>query len=384
MPYHDDTPRRSQVAQEAQLAHYGLPTGGAPQPKMSRPGEYKGSQSQRKPVQTGTLRNQDGPYPAMTSTPSRKPVGGYRTVSSTSTHPQSPAPAKSSGHAGYNKPLPPTPGAPATPTADSRPGSSSGWSFSRRKRTDSNASNATGASKTQRSRTGSFGSIGEAVKKTGKWLARKNDILHMDPKERDAMFASGKKYEIEQKRKAGTLPRPVYQKQYQTSQSYGLERVGSTLADADYQARQEHDASRKRRAETYKKMHERDCAAAALRGDPRPATPSCARLSPPQRRDSLTPSIDEAAKLRFGGIDPEANRPLPTKSDKYAKFLGETVFDHFKRKGSNASSMWVSDTCPTDTGAMDHCGCGRAPRKFLQKGMCEDCYDHLQSQFFSK
>jgi hypothetical protein len=375
MPYYADSSRYSQVAHEAQLAHYGLPTGGAPQPQMSRPGEYKGSVSQRKPVQTSTARNQEGPYPSMSSTPARKPVGGYRTVSSTSTRQQSPAPAKSNAYTGYNKPLPPT------PSADSRPGSSSGWSFSRRKRTDSNASNATGASVGSRSRAGSFSSFTDAVKKTGKWVAQKAEIVAMPAKEREALFQSAKRKveeETEQKRQRGEISRPTYQKQYLTQQIWGVETVGGTFADADYEARREHEASRQRRAAAYKRKHERDCREAAAYGLPRPLTPEMVNLTPPQLKDTISPIENDFAQATFGGSDPEAKRPKPSTIDQYAKLLSQALDPLKKRQDSDVS---FSDMAPT--GTMDYCSkCGHPPRKFLgHNGLCEDC---IQGKYFGK
>ena len=376
MPYHAENSRFSEIMYDAQLAHYGLPTGGVPRPQMSRPGEYKGTLSHRKPVQTGPARNQESAYPSMSPTPSRKPVGGYRTASPTSTRPQSPAPAKSSPYTGYDKPLPPT------PSTETRPGSSSGWSFSRRKRTDSNASNATGASTGGRNRTGSFGSFSEAVKKTGKWVAQKAEIVAMAPKEREALVQAAKRqsdHETELKRQRGEISRPTYQKQYLTQQVWGIEAVGDTVANADYEARKEHEASRKRRAAAYKRAHAREVAVAASEGRSRPNTPPQAKLSPPQCADALSPLENEAAQAFFGGSDPEAKRPLPSKGTYNYSFMLSRALDPFKRKDSD-TSLWLTDSAPP--GTMDYCQkCGQPPKVCLQHQMCESC---IKSTYFSK
>lgn len=384
MSNYADHSRYSQVAQEAQLAHYGLPTGGVPRPHGTKAGEYKGTIPSRKPVKTGTARNQDGPYPSMAPTPARKPVGGYRTVSSSGARPQSPVYARSDDYAGQNKPLPPVPGAPsryspaqplprnlstsrapqpsrpsqsAQPSqqaqpSQSRPGSSSGWSFRGRKRTDSNASNAsnaTGASTTDkkrsRSRGGSFSSV-------GKWLSKQVEIVAMTPKEREALFATSQRQhaqDLELQRKRGEKERPLHQKQELTRRSSGLETPSATVGAAGYEALQQQKADRQRRAAAYQKQHARECEEAARAGRRRPSTPQMAKLSPPQRKDSFTPSEGDAAHARFGGVDPDANRPRPSASTKWAKFLSEAV-DPFKRKDSDAS-LWLSDAAPP--GSMD-------------------------------
>lgn len=425
MSNYADSSRYSQVAQEAQLAHYGLPTGGAPRPHATKAGEYKGTIPGRKPV---TARNQEGPYPSMT--PTRKPVGGYSTVSSSSVRPQSPPPAKSGGYAGKNKPLPPPPRAPSasqpTPSAPSaprpacpvapkatasttsvpvrplplracastsplpaqqRPGSSSGWSFRGRKRTDSNASNASNAPGTSsanktRSRGGSFSSIAETAKKTGKWFSKQAEIVAMNPKERDALWAASQRQheqDLERKRRRGEMDRPLHQKQDFVRRSSGLDGVSSTLGVAGYQAHKEHEAGRQRIAAGYKRQHVKDCEAAARAGKRRPSTPAGAKLSPPQRKDSFTPSMSDAANARFGdGVDPDANRPRPGKIEAYSSYLSK-VLDPFKRKDSDAS-MWLSDSAPP--GSMDCCNkCGKAPQKALQDNMCEDC---VLVHFFGK
>ena len=424
MSNYADSSRYSQVAQEAQLAHYGLPTGGAPRSHATKAGEYKGTIPGRKPV---TARNQEGPYPSMT--PTRKPVGGYRTVSSSSVRPQSPPPAKSGDYAGKNKPLPPPPRAPSasqpTPSAPSaprparpvaskatasttsvparplplrasastsplpaqqRPGSSSGWSFRGRKRTDSNASNASNTSATStanktRSRGGSFSSIAETAKKTGKWFSKQAEIVAMNPKERQALFAASQRQhdqDLERQRQRGEKDRPLHQKQDFVRRSSGLDGVSSTVGVAGYEAHKEHEAGRQRIAAAYKKQHVKDCDAAARAGKRRPSTPAGAKLSPPQRKDSFTPSMDDAAKAQFGGVDPDANRPRPTAAARYAALLSEAL-DPFKRKDSDAS-MWLSDSAPP--GSMDCCNkCGKAPKKALQGNLCEDC---VLGHFFGK
>lgn len=411
MSNYADSSRYSQVAQEAQLAHYGLPTGGVPRVQTSRPSEYKGTIPQRKPVQTGTARNQEGPYPSMTPTPTRKPVGGRRTMSSSSTRPQSPPFAKSGDHAGKYKPLPPVPRAPSafssTPSAPpmplptrplapkaststtsvsdqpQRPSSSSGWSFRGRKRTGSNASNASNATGTstpnkQRTRNGSFSSITETAKKTGKWFSGRVEIIAMGPKQREALFATPKPQDLEAKRQRGEMDRPVHQKQEITRRTSGLDNPGQTVGVAGYDAYKEHEASRRRRVAGYQKQHARDCEEAARYGRRRPSTPQAAKLSPPQRRDSFTPSMNEAAETRFAGVDIEANRPRPGKVDIYTAYLSKAV-DPFKRKDSDAS-MWLSDTAPP--GSMDYCSkCGKAPQKSLQDKLCEDCY---RGRYFGK
>ncbi|KAM0701202.1 hypothetical protein Q7P35_011563 [Cladosporium inversicolor] len=417
MSNYTDISHYSQVAQEAQLAHYGLPTGGAPRPHATKAGEYKGTIPGRKPV---AARNQEGPYPSMT--PTRKPVGGYRTVSSSSVRPQSPPPAKSGGYAGKNKPLPPTPRAPSTSQpalsappaprparpvapkasasttavparplplgasaattplpAQQRPGSSSGWSFRGRKRTDSNASNASNASGAStanktRSRGGSFSSIAETAKKTGKWFSTKVEIVAMNPKERQNLFALSQRQheqDLESKRRRGEMDHPIHQKQDFVRRSSGLDAVSSTVGVAGWEAHKEHKAGRQRRAAQYQKQHIKDCEYAQRAGKRRPSTPAGAKLSPPQRKDSFTPSMEDNAKARFGGVDPDANRPLPSAADKYAKILSEAL-DFVKPRQDSDASMWLSDSAPP--ASMDCCDkCGKAPKKALQGNRCEDC-----------
>jgi hypothetical protein len=407
MSNYADHSRYSQVAQEAQLAHYRLPTGGVPRPHGTRAGEYKGTIPSRKPVKTGTARNQDGPYPSMAPTPARKPVGGYRTVSSSSgVRPQSEVYARSDDYAGQNKPLPPVPGAPSkyspaqpltrnqslsrthqpsrppqsAQPSQSRPGSSSGWSFRGRKRTDSNASNASGTSTANKSRSrgGSFSSITEAAKSTGKWFSRNAEIVAMNPKERKALFATSQRQheqDLELKRQRGEKSRPLHQQQDFTRRSTGLDNVGPTVGAAGYQAHKEHEAERQRRALLYREQHARDCQEADRLGRRRPATPAGANASPPQRRDSFTPSMDDAAKANFGDTDSAANRPRP--SHRWVKLLSEAV-DPFKRKDSDASLF--SDNAPP--GSMDCCSkCGKAPEKALQHDLCENCY---RARYFGK
>jgi hypothetical protein len=409
MSNYADHSRYSQVAQEAQLAHYRLPTGGVPRPHGTRAGEYKGTIPSRKPVKTGTARNQDGPYPSMAPTPARKPVGGYRTVSSSSgVRPQSEVYARSDDYAGQNKPLPPVPGAPSkyspaqpltrnqslsrthqpsrppqsAQPSQSRPGSSSGWSFRGRKRNDSNASNASNASgasttdkKRSRSRGGSFSSV-------GKWLSKQVEIVAMTPKEREALFATSQRQhaqELELQRKRGEKERPLHQKQELTRRSSGLENPSATVGVAGYEALQQQKADRQRRAAAYQKQHARDCEEAARAGRRRPSTPQMAKLSPPQRKDSFTPSMDEDAHARFGGgVDRKANRPRPTAGTKYSLLLSQAM-DPFKRKDSDAS-LWLSDAAPP--GSMDYCTkCSKAPEKALQNDLCENCH---RARYFGK
>lgn len=355
---------------------------------------------QRRPVYTGIRPNQDGPYPSMSPIPTRKPVGSHHgSTSSAHSQPRSPAPAKRGGGPDLDKPLPPNPPGwvrgpdrrmhPSPPTstqttpqpANSRPGSSTGWSFRGRKRTDSHGSNATRASMGQRSRNGSFGSIGsigDAAKNAGKWVQRKVEIVTMPEKEREALFAGQKQQqqrENELRRQRGKLPRPTHQKQYLAELSSGGKRVSTVFADATYQANQEHEVYRKKKASGYKELHNQAVAEAAWTGKPRPNTPPTARLSPPQRRDSLTPSMNQTAEERYNGGDSET-RLYPTTTDHFLNRIGKVV-DTFKRKDSDGS-VWFSDAVPT--GTMHHCAkCGKAPRNYLQKSLCEDC---IRARYF--
>jgi len=201
----------------------------------------------------------------------------------------------------------------------------------------------------------------------------------MNPKERKALFATSQRQheqDLELQRQRGEKSRPLHQQQDFTRRSTGFENVGPTVGAAGYQAHKEHEAERQRRVLLYREQHARDCQEADRLGRRRPVTPAGANLSPPQRRDSFTPSMDEAAKANFGDTDSAANRPRP--SHKWAKMLSEAV-DPFKRKESDAS-MWLSDTAPP--GFMDCCSkCGKAPEKALQHDLCENCY---LARFFGK
>lgn len=359
---------------------------------------------QRRPVYNDTpRRNQDSAYPSMSSIPTRKPVGSHHgSTSPAHSQSRSPAPAKRGGGPDLDKPLPSNPPGwvrgpdrrmhPSPPTstqttplqADPRPGSSTGWSFRSRKRTDSHSSNATRASMGQRSRNGSFGSIGsigEAAKNAGKWVQRRIEIVTMPEKEREALFAGQRQQqerENELRRQRGELPRPMHQKQYLAELSSGGKRVSTVLADATYQANQDHEVYRKKKAGSYQEMHKQAVQEAAWTGKPRPNTPPTARLSPPQRRDSLTPSMNQAAEERYNGGDPET-RLYPTTTDYFMNRIGQVADTFFKRKDSDGS-VWFSDAVPTDS--MHHCAkCGRAPRKYLQKSMCEDC---IRARYFGK
>ena len=197
----------------------------------------------------------------------------------------------------------------------------------------------------------------------------------MNPKEREALFAANQKqheHELELKRRRGEISRPLYQKQELIRRTSGLEDVSAGLAESTHQAHKEHQADRQRRAALYKKQHDRDCQQAAYYGKRRPSTPEAAKLSPASRRTSFTPSMNEAAMARFGGVDPEANRPRPKPVDRYAKMLSEAL-DPFKMRKDSDASLWLSDAAPP--GTMDHCGkCEQAPKKMLQDGLCEDCF----------
>ena len=200
----------------------------------------------------------------------------------------------------------------------------------------------------------------------------------MGPKERDALFATPKQEDLEAKRRRGELDRPLHQKQELTRRTSDLESPSQTVGAAHYDAWKEHEAGRRRIAAAYKQQHARACEEAARRGERKPSTPQAAKLSPPQRRDSFTPSLNQEAETRFAGIDIEANRPRPKKADMYTAYVSK-VLDPFKRKDSDAS-MWLSDTAPP--GSMDHCSkCGKAPQKSLQDKLCEDCY---RGRYFSK
>jgi hypothetical protein len=364
-----DNYRYSQVVNQRQLEHYGLPTGGVP--KSDKPS--RGQVPQRKAVKAST---QQGPYPSMSQTPAHKPVGS-RTASAAGSRAQSPAPLNRGGKSDLMKPLPqlPTPSTPRAP--EPRPGSSSGWSFRGRKRTDSMASSGSSVAGQPRSRRGS---ISESVKEAGKWAKSKAGIIGMDPTTRELWLLGAIKNqerEVEQARRQDPSSRPVSQQKVFAQKLDNSINWSDTMSQGLFDAQIQERASREFRAKGYKQLHDKACKEASATGKPRPLTPEEAKLSPP--RNSLNPQERIQARDSFGdGWDPEANPTLAlSKSERFAMNLSRKL-DAVKRidrgrKDSNSSAMDFADSAPAD--AMFICSiCDMPQDSYLKEGKCDACH----------
>jgi hypothetical protein len=364
-----DNYRYAQLAHESQLQHYGLPTGGVPRADKSSRGQVP----QRKAVKAS---NQQGPYPSIPQTPTRKPVGS-RTASAAGSRAQSPAPLNRGGKTDLMKPLPSLP-TPSTPrVSESRPGSSSGWSFRGRKRTDSMVSSGSSAVGQPRSRRGS---ISESVKEAGKWAKSKAGIVGMDPATRELWLQGAIKNqerEVEQARRQNPARRPAFQQQVFAERRDDSVRWSDTMRQAMFDADNQQDDFGKFRANGYKELHNQACAEAYATGKPRPLTPEETKLSPP--RNSLKPEERIHARDDFGdGWDADANQTLAlSKSERFAMNLSRKL-DAIKRtergrKDSNSSAMDFADCAPA--GSMFICSmCDMPQDSYLKEGKCDACH----------
>lgn len=417
-----------------QDAYYSIKSGEAHLVSQSST-ENKGRTTQRKLVGSGSRQNQQSPYPpVLGSTPARKPVGSDRTKSPASGRAQpSASSSRGSNPPNLNKALPRTPlpfigrdrsgrfdpktrqidgnapqspiglneqsvtiprqaqallqspagSAPPTPgRVDSRPTSSSGWSFKGRKRTESNFSGTSSQAGSRR------GSISDAAKSAGKWAKGKADILAMNKADRDNFMKGHKKQhdrEVEFTRQQDPLSRPQYQKEYlvekqraaKPGESWGLGGV-----EASYAAQMEERAFRARVANGHKRIHEEKVRIAHANGKPRPFTPEEAKLSPPagsmnsRERSEARKNSNASSEEGFSGF---------SKADRFALLLSKKL-DNFKtgRKGSESSDMDFGMTDAAPAGSMYLCGevegpnfgkgCHMPSASSLKAGLCEQCY----------
>lgn len=269
---------------------------------------------------------------------------------------------------------------PPGPATESRPGSSSGWSFK----------SLTSFSGSRRS------SIAEAAKHAGKWAKNKAEILAMTKAERENFIEETKKAhsrEVEAARQRNPSSRPLHQQQAVAEKQHILatgEPLPDGLYSTAYQSALQDRWAQEQTPEFRRRKHAAACAAAALEGKPRPTTPPETTWMP--LSNSLN-SFERQQALDSMGLNAQLDEKHEFGlGDRFALQLSKAL-DGMKRerRNSDGSDMDFGMTDSAPLGAMYVCGgvpghnfgkgCSLPFSTFLKDGLCDACYRTSKFQY---